>query len=532
MSTGRRRFLKGAAIAALAGAAGPGPVAVAAGRRLGHIAEERRRAVVVGTGFGGAITALRLARAGVDVLLLERGIRWPVRPGADVFPRMFHQDRRASWLTPGPVFTGSPPAVWRPYTGVMERVRGIGMDVMCGAGVGGGSLVYHGMTIQPTEAAFTACMPAALDYAAFDADYYRRVAAVLRPAPIPDDVLAHKRYRAARQFTRKVKAAGFAPYRVPLPLDWEWVRRELRGGLPPSYSTGDVILGANNGGKRTVDVTYVAAAEATGRVETAPLHVVRDISRDARGRWVAHTDRIATDGRVLERKRIVTDALFLAAGSAGTSRLLVKARAKNLVPGLPDAVGSHWGNNGDRIFSWTPLGDSPGPLQGGPACVGLRDNSTPDDPLTLIHGPVPFPVDLGTTSLIGFGLVEPRGRFVHDPLRDDAVLHWSQTYDAALTRRIAARLRRIVGGSLAEDLRNPMLDTTLFDTTTYHPLGGATIGTVCDAYGRVLGQRGLYVNDGALIPGSTGAANPSMTIAALAERNMDEIVRRDVGTVF
>lgn len=101
MSTGRRRFLKGAAIAALAGAAGPGPVAVAAGRRVGHIAEERRRAVVVGTGFGGAITALRLARAGVDVLLLERGIRWPVRPGADVFPRMFHQDRRASWLTPG-----------------------------------------------------------------------------------------------------------------------------------------------------------------------------------------------------------------------------------------------------------------------------------------------------------------------------------------------------------------------------------------------------------------------------------------------
>ncbi|MEU6160202.1 GMC oxidoreductase [Streptomyces sp. NPDC047130] len=532
MGTGRRVFLKGAAAAALAGAAGPRPAAAspAAGGR--GAVEDRRRAVVVGTGFGGAVTALRLARAGVDVLVLERGVRWPVAPDADVFPRLFRQDRRASWLTPGPVFTGSPPAVWRPYTGVVERVRGIGMDVICGAGIGGGSLVYHGMTVRPTEAAFTACMPGVLDYAAFERDYYRRVSAVLRPAPVPDDVLTHPRYRAARQFADEVTDAGLTPYRVPLPLDWEWVRRELRGELRPSYSTGDVILGANNGGKRTVDVTYLAAAEATGRVEVAPLHVVRDVSRDPAGRWVVHTDRIATDGRVRERRRIVTDALFLAAGSAGTTRLLVKARAKDLVPDLPDAVGTRWGNNGDRIFSWTPLGDSPGRLQGGPACVGVRDNSTPEDPLTLIHGPIPFPVDLGTTSLIGFGIVEPRGRFVYDPLRDDAVLHWSQTYDADLIRRIGARLRGIVGGSLAEDLRNPLLDTTLFDTTTYHPLGGATIGTVCDPYGRVLGQRGLYVNDGALIPGSTGAANPSMTIAALAERNMDAVVARDVGTVF
>lgn len=48
----------------------------------------------------------------------------------------------------------------------------------------------------------------------------------------------------------------------------------------------------------------------------------------------------------------------------------------------------------------------------------------------------------------------------------------------------------------------------------------------------MLGQRGLYVTDGALIPGSTGACNPSLTIAALAERNMDAVVHQDVGTVF
>ncbi len=61
---------------------------------------------------------------------------------------------------------------------------------------------------------------------------------------------------------------------------------------------------------------------------------------------------------------------------------------------------------------------------------------------------------------------------------------------------------------------------------TAHPLGGAVIGKATDGYGRVIGQPGLYVMDGALLPGSAGAVNPSLTISALAERNIDNIVAR------
>ena len=76
------------------------------------------------------------------------------------------------------------------------------------------------------------------------------------------------------------------------------------------------------------------------------------------------------------------------------------------------------------------------------------------------------------------------------------------------------------------------LDTTSLVPSTWHPLGGASMGEVCDLAGRVRGHRGLYVLDGALMPGTSAACNPSMTIAAVAERAMDELVVRDVGAVF
>src|SRR5690606_20996505 len=75
-------------------------------------------------------------------------------------------------------------------------------------------------------------------------------------------------------------------------------------------------------------------------------------------------------------------------------------------------------------------------------------------------------------------------------------------------------------------------DTNRAFPSTWHPLGGACMGSVCDLDGRVLGQRGLYVLDGALLPGNAAACNPSMTIAAVAERALDNLVAQDVGTAI
>jgi cholesterol oxidase len=128
--------------------------------------------------------------------------------------------------------------------------------------------------------------------------------------------------------------------------------------------------------------------------------------------------------------------------------------------------------------------------------------------------------------VIGYGMTPDRGRFAYDAAAGRAVLRFPFLGDQHSYRVIDRRMHEIVGAN------GTLLDTNAALPNTWHGLGGVVMGRTCDLEGRVLGQRGLYVLDGALIPGSTGACNPSMTIAAVAERAMDVIVRDDVGTVI
>ncbi|TDV49911.1 GMC oxidoreductase [Actinophytocola oryzae] len=523
----RRRLLGAAAAAGLGAAIGlRGSPALAT---TVPVTEQRERAVVVGSGFGGGVTALRLGLAGVSTLVLERGLRWPTGPNATTFPRIDNVDRRSSWLTDHSLLPGMPPTTWKPFTGLIETLVENGMTINCGAAVGGGSLMYHGMTLKPGEADFARSMPtAAADYAVLNAVYYPLVARMLRISTIPDDILAAPQYHSSRLFLDTAPRAGLDTFRVPLPVDWNFVRGELSGRYQPTYTTSDLVFGVNNGGKHSIDVTYLAAAEATLRVRVAPLHVVRDIALDANRRWVLHVDRVNTDGEVQERKRVIADAVFLNAGTAGTTRLLVKAKAKGLVPGLPDAIGTGWGNNGDRIYAWLGMNEDPGKVQGGPACVGGRDPRGPV-PTTIIHAGSPQQPPQGPSlvTLVGFGIVPGAGTWAYDASADDARLTWPADADATTLAAISAQVGRFatVGGGT-------IIDTNAAGASTWHALGGVPMGSAVDRYGRVLGHSGLYVLDGARIPGSTGACNPSMTIAALAEHSMATIVRTDVGRVF
>lgn len=521
----RRSVLAGAAAATGLSVVG-GPTALAGPARRIPVTREEQRVVVIGSGFGGGVTALRFAQAGVPVLVLERGIRWPSGPNAETFPRPTSPDERMSWLGSTPSLFGVPVLPLKPYTGLLEQVPGNGMDIMCAAGVGGGSLVYQGMTLQPTAEVFNANFPEQLDYARMDRIHYPRVAKMLRLRTAPDELINSKTYKASRVFARNVEQAGYPLSKIPMPIDWDYALRELRGEMKPSYTNGDCAFGVNNGGKNSIDVTYLAEAEATGRVTVATQHNVTDVAMRSDGGWEVHVDRIHTDGTVLEKKIITTKALVMAAGTAGTTRLLMRSAAKDQIPDMPDGLGTNWGSNGDRIYTWTNFADDFGAPQGGPVVYGSLEWDDPARANTVIQASLPPLPDLRTTMLVGYGVSQGRGEFVYDSAKDDAVLQWPGNPDAELAKHIDERVSRVAGRGAVR------LDTTSLVPNTWHPLGGASMGTVCDLAGRVRGHRGLYVLDGALMPGNSAACNPSMTIAALAERATDELIANDVDVVF
>jgi cholesterol oxidase len=528
--TRRRALGVAAAGAAALGVSVTGPGKARAATRAAAtvpVTELSARAVVVGTGFGGGVSALRLAQAGVSTLVLERGISWPTGPNASTFCRYANMDNRSAWLTDHSIIPGVD-KTWTPYTGVIEAVVGNNMTINCGAAVGGGSIVYHGMTLQPTKGNFAASMPAAAGlYDELNAWAYPRVAGMLQIDTVPSDVLSSTTYASSRLFLDVAPEAGLSTFDVPLPVDWRYARGEIEGLYTPTYTSSDIAFGVNNGGKHSIDVTYLAAAQATGLVEVAPLHVVKDIALGSGGKWVLHVDRIDTGGVLQEQKVITASAVFLNAGSAGTTRLLVKAKAKGLIPDLPDAVGTKWGNNGDRIYEWIGMNGDIGTSQGGPACVGGRpaDSSIP---YTIVHAGSPaLEAGVNMMTIVGFGIVDGVGTWAYDATTDDAVLTWPTDGDAALQELIAAQMAAFVTADGGE-----MIDTNAEANSTWHACGGVPMGDALDLYGRVLGHRGLYVLDGSRIPGSTGACNPSMTIAALAEHSMLTILGQDLGRVF
>jgi cholesterol oxidase len=525
-SFSRRSFLTRTAVAG-AGITGLAAAPSARAKTRVPLTRSEERVVVIGSGFGGGVSALRLAQAGVPVLVLERGRRWQTGPNANTFPTIANPDKRLLWYGSDPVLFGKTYLLPK-YAGLVEAVVGTDMTALCAAGVGGGSLVYQGMTLQPAGDVFNTVFPEQLDYERMSQVHYPRVAKMLQLATAPDELIASAPYKAPRIFKRNAERSGFVVEKIPMPIDWNYALAELRGEMKPAYTNGAGAMGVNNGGKHSVDVTYLAQAEQTGLVTVAQLHHVTGIRRDDKGRWEVAVDHTDVNGRLIEQKLITAKTLIMAAGSLNTTQLLMQSAGRGDIPDMPDGLGQNWGTNADRIYAWLDYADDFGSKQGGPVVYGSKAWDDPATANTIIQASLPplGGIQHRMTMLVGYGVSPARGRFIYDAALDRAKLKWPKNGDAVVHAEIAKRIKKVAGQ------QSTLIDTNLSNPSTWHGLGGANMGSVCDLEGRVQGQPGLYVLDGALIPGSTAACNPSMTIAAIAERAMDEIVAKDVGTVI
>jgi cholesterol oxidase len=501
----RRKFLTQAGLLTAAGYAASAGIPAAAASSAARPGEPVEiDALVIGAGYSGSVAALRLGQAGVRTIVLERGRWWPITAAADTFAEPWTPDGRAAWMS-----TSYP--VPR-YAGVVEQVNGNGVFVHSGAGVGGGSLVNNGVTLQPVREQFERSFGRRLNYDEMNRVWYPRARRLLGAGPIPDDVLASDAYFSARKFQDEAAAAGLESFRPDVLLDWNVVRHELAGKAHPSASVGLGGWGMNSGAKLSVDRTIMPAAQRSGKVTVRTLHQVAEIRRE-RDRYIVDADRINETGDVLERVRFKARYVFLAAGSTGTSQILMRAKGRGTLPQLNNQVGRLWGPGGE--LETVRVGQPYEPTNGGPAHISIKHWDNPDGAVTLGSFPSgPSPLGGGISAAVGLVAAPPLGSFAYDAGADSVTLNWPSTDP------VVVRMTTAVAGTLERlNAANP-------GTRTYHlnaggtplPLGGAVLGAVTDCDGQVQGYPNLFVIDSALIPGSTGAVPPSLTVTALADR--------------
>lgn len=488
--------------------------------------------LVIGTGYGGSVAAWNLAHAGQRVVMLEMGQRWnKAGPDGKIFNKMTDPDWRAMWFRdrlamPLDRFLGMD-VVNRKIgkgPGVLDR-RNLGfMNVYLGRGVGGGSLVNGAMAPRPRRSAIERELPQVEINSFFDR-YLPYAEKGLRVNSIPKSFRdTTPWYQFSRTGAKTAQAAGYKVVNVPSTYNFDYMQKEARGEVPRSALGGQVILG-NDHGKFCLNRTFLRWAEGTGLVELRTGSEAISIHAQNDGRYIVVVEHRDSRGALLKSYKIRCKRVFLGAGSVGSTELLLRSKALDGLKNLSGEVGKGWGPNGNTMFAranhaWHPTGDrqSTMPVQG----VDLWDSNTPC--FTEI---CPMPTGIETWCSMYLAVTDNRRKasFHYDLSKNKLTLDWSEKDADASVKIAKAAFDRV------NDEHNTIYRTDLFANGkpfsrnfSYHPLGGAVLGRATDAFGRVLGHPGLYVTDGALIPGILGV-NPFLTITALSARLMDDVLK-------
>ncbi|MFF5293127.1 GMC oxidoreductase [Paractinoplanes globisporus] len=495
--------------------------------------------VIVGSGFGGSVSALRLTEKGYRVAVLEAGRRFTPA----TLPK-------TSWDLRN--------FLWAPRLGLrgIQRITLLkDIVVLSAAGVGGGSLVYANTLYRPPATFFDDPHWAGItDWSAELAPHYdqasRMLGVVEQPTMTPSDVVIKEvasEMGVGSSFRRTPVGVFFGSPGVTVPDPYF-------GGAGPSRTgctqCGNCMIGCKVGAKNRLDVNYLYLAEKAGAVVHPDTEAVSLAFRDPG--WVVTT----------RKGQFTADQVILSAGALGTQRLLHAMRDTGVLPRVSARLGALTRTNSEALLGAQAAAVPAEPFSRGVAITSSfhPDATTHIEPVR--YGPGSNAMGLLATLLVDGGGRVPRpvkflGQALRHPyvlLRSLSVRRWSertiialvmQTLDNSLTvrrtkrgrlttgpghgepnptwipqgheavRRIAEKIGGFPGGTVGDIFDIPM---------TAHILGGATIGDspetgVVDPYHRVYGYAGLHVVDGAAVPANLGV-NPSLTITAMAERAM------------
>lgn len=516
--------------------------------------------VILGTGFGAGTVGLRLAQAGKEVVFLERGRKWFGRniPPADTASgaRAFPEDADDHFL-----WARKASNPFRQRLGLYEMKQFAALQGLVASGVGGGSLIWANVVVKAHEEAFSAAWPKGTDLKSLER-YYDYARPYLRPRATPaleasqlgGDLSQLLRAKRLQEAAGKLKASW-------QPLDVAVSFSDIDKAEPNGFGAalqkgcnmcGLCTAGCPQGAKNSVDLTYIAAAEALG-AELRPLHEASFIEA-VEGGYCIHVRKYAENG-VAKPACVYARNVVIACGSFGSTELLLKSRAAGYLPALSPALGSRFSINGNVLgAALDPSGDGfLARTNDGPAVTSMIDfgNCVVEDIanpvwasglvgknqflkvlrfLQIYFGVKVKPEQLKKIALdllvyVGVGIDRSCGRLYLDRFGRLA-LNWP-----AIKSDAAIQAQYRVQAAIAESLGRtylPDVFSTFGRAFTYHPLGGCPMGEsgktgVVNAFGAVFNYPGLYVADASIIPGALGR-NPSFTICALAERCAERIL--------
>ncbi len=509
--------------------------------------------IIIGSGFGGSVSALRLAEKGYRVLVLEKGRRLKEKD----FPRRNWNLKRWLWL---PLFR---------FFGFFRITPFRHVTVLSGVGVGGGSLVYANTLPVPKPEFFKASSWAHLaDWEQELKAFYPLATKMLGAVPCPRLETGDKALKTLAEDIGK--AEGFEPTNVAVFFGEpeKTVPDPYFGGKGPERAgcvfCGGCMVGCRYNAKNTLDKNYLYLAEQEGAAirpeaevfDVAPL-VGKDGSDGYRVRWRSSTALLGKSGEYACR------GVVFAGGVLGTVPLLLKLKQSSL-PGLSDRVGAHARTNSESLIGITTFNRETVFSDG----IAISSILHTDEHSHL--EPVRYPAGSGFWRLLGAPLSQGRNvivrmaglffdlirhpvknakvYFIDDWAKRTQILLFMRTLDSTFrfsrgffgmktedeygarpttfvpeAGNLANRYAKIVNGK-------PMvlLTETLFGIpTTAHILGGCVMGKnkeegVIDKDNRVFGYENMYICDGSMISANPGV-NPSLTITALAERAMSRI---------
>ena len=463
--------------------------------------------VVIGSGFGGSVTALRVAEKGYSVAVLEAGRRF----ADDEFPKTSWDAKRFLWAPALRCF------------GVQRLTLLRNVLVLSGSGVGGGSLIYANTLYRPLEQFYDDPQWRGIaDWRTELAPFYDQAERMLGVS------VYHRMTRAdvAIKAVAERMGVGDTFHQTPVGVYFG------RSGVDPYFGgagplrhgcehCGACMTGCRVGAKNTLVKNYLHLAERLG-VEVHQLTTVASVRPEDGGYRV---DTRGT-GRRRDRRTFHADQVVFAAGALGTQDLLLRMRADGHLPGISGTAGTLTRTNSESIVGARSLRKDVDFTDGGPwrplrwFGAFFRHPIRHTRVLSVRRWSHKTVIALVMQSLDNSLNVSLRRGWTGRRKLTTSQGHgepnptWIPAGNQAV-RLLAEEIGGMAGGSWSEVFNIPI---------TAHILGGAPIGDspergVVDAYHRVYGHPGLHVVDGAAVSANLGV-NPSLTITAQAERAM------------